>query len=381
MEKSDANDIEELELSSVILRSLQLGFEARPDREATASRAHDERLLDVLARLKEVQVSRESLRKTGIGLLVNSPFCRRHPSDAVRECSRALIQSWKSQIGLASGPKRKAPEIKEPEEKAHSKLPRANNSQDKANSSNACGMKAETSIHGRASNLDQWSVQQLKAYICDLGLKTDGCVEKTDLIHLIQGSKVQSIVTKSRRSSFYMRRVSAPGIGKRKSMRRASVTMVGRKSLLRMRHAKSFQTSEVAMQMQDRKVECMRIMCACDAFEVFGFRDHHKKQMPQKEWKKLVLKRHRDLSLLVHPDKCPEELRGVATRAFQRLEEANKCLLASFSQSCRSGSSCSGGSSSGGGSSNKSHPDNPGKTAQRPNAKAADNRRPCWGGR
>merc|ERR1740121_420839 len=43
-----------------------------------------------------------------------------------------------------------------------------------------------------------------------------------------------------------------------------------------------------------------------------------------RERRKAVLRRYHELCRLVHPDKCPVELSSLATRAFQRLEEAKK---------------------------------------------------------
>merc|ERR1711924_580688 len=103
-----------------------------------------------------------------------------------------------------------------------------------------------------------------------------------------------------------------------------------------MRHSKDEDRRDVAMHTASRRKELMRILRARDAFAVFGFQERSLRRTPHKEYQQKILRKHRELSLMIHPDKCPHELRSIA-RAFQSLEEASKCLLTSFNRSCAAG--------------------------------------------
>mmetsp|Transcript_20578 Transcript_20578/g.45012 ORF Transcript_20578/g.45012 Transcript_20578/m.45012 type:complete len:254 (-) Transcript_20578:217-978(-) len=73
--------------------------------------------------------------------------------------------------------------------------------------------------------------------------------------------------------------------------------------------------------------ELRRIARARDHFSVLGLVCKELQRMSLKEREHVILHRYRELSRLVHPDKCPVEIREAATRIFQQLEAARHLAL------------------------------------------------------
>eukprot|EP00929_Paragymnodinium_shiwhaense_P111432 TRINITY_DN7947_c0_g1_i1.p1 TRINITY_DN7947_c0_g1~~TRINITY_DN7947_c0_g1_i1.p1 ORF type:complete len:279 (-),score=59.77 TRINITY_DN7947_c0_g1_i1:273-1109(-) len=92
--------------------------------------------------------------------------------------------------------------------------------------------------------------------------------------------------------------------------------------------------SAAAAAVQQRQ-EIQRIQRAIDDLAVLKLSSAELRPLAPKQRQKLVLRRFKELSRHVHPDKCPPELRDSGTRAFQRLEAARKQALATVGVASR----------------------------------------------
>lgn len=160
---------------------------------------------------------------------------------------------------------------------------------------------AAPEVHDALAGL---SVRQLKALAQELGLSAAGCMEKADLVALLRAASVA-------RSKAPPTETSKPP---RRSLRRAAQPPAVVPAAL---------SPEVPQQR-----EILRIRNAKEDLEVLGLTRLEVQNLGKEEREKLVIRRFREISRLVHPDKCPEELRESATKAFQRLEVARQSVVA-----------------------------------------------------
>ena len=65
------------------------------------SEAGEKALLAMLKRLSVLPVTAQTLKESGAGREVNDPFIRTHPSAAVRDRSREVVNAWKAAVGAA----------------------------------------------------------------------------------------------------------------------------------------------------------------------------------------------------------------------------------------------------------------------------------------
>lgn len=284
------------------LRACSAQLRALLQEEARPAASRHTLLLTLLGRLTELPISCSSLRETGLGVLVNSSFFRRHARPEVRVISQAIVADWKARLGLRSP----AP--------AASRTPCNDNTPGQA-ARTAGGDSARVPSD---AELAQWPVVRLRARIKELGLSSAGCVEKSDLISLLRGaSLLQDSAAKSRRRSLRpLRRTSLPATPRGPAGRPSS----GRRSLLRRRRSVK---DPAPVRLLSQKNELKRILRAGGALDVLGIQGNVQSITPRDRGH-LIRRRYRELSRLVHPDKCPPELRDLATRAFQRLEDAKK---------------------------------------------------------
>lgn len=332
-----------------MLRALQLAADA----QQSPATSNDQRLLELIGRLEELPISRESLQKTGIGRAVNDPFLRRHANPAVRGRSCALVCGWKAQIGVSASPagdaqgaKRSRPECSEasseaggPSSSCSSGSPGHSGAEGSAGSAKGgatgagargLGAAEAEAEDEAAAPLSQWPVQRLRARLRELGLSAVGCTEKGDLVALIQGASAAPSTPPAGaagarpRGARAARRSVGPGMA-------AGRLSLGRQSLLRRRRSAARAPREAEeprlARLARQRAELQRVLRAGSLLEVLGLQQATGAAAAPRARRRAVLQKYHELSRLVHPDKCPPELRAAATRAFQRLEEAKELGL------------------------------------------------------
>eukprot|EP00931_Biecheleriopsis_adriatica_P081201 TRINITY_DN54535_c0_g1_i1.p1 TRINITY_DN54535_c0_g1~~TRINITY_DN54535_c0_g1_i1.p1 ORF type:complete len:355 (+),score=62.24 TRINITY_DN54535_c0_g1_i1:125-1189(+) len=331
-------------------QSSQAGLAPCPQAEAEI-----ETLLLTLGRISELQVCRQVLLKTGIGREVNHRFLRMHPCAAVRDFSRGIVCSWRAAVkkernicsprcaqqkdrGTKSASKRS--DISGEESfcdknasgtgaQATSSLLRSGglnqavivideDEQDAqrtgieaAHTPNLAAKPESNNSEKAVADMSEWSVMQLKARIRELGLSSVGCTERQDLLLLLSKAEVKDHGQTSHMLSGKLKR--------RMTLGRAATS---RLSLLRRMHPGS-EASQAAKSSQvlSQRRELERVMRAKTSASLLGLREQETRNSC------LVRQRFRELSRLVHPDKCPLELRPVATQAFGKLKAAVGKLL------------------------------------------------------
>lgn len=183
---------------------------------------------------------------------------------------------------------------------------------------------------------------RLKARITELGWSPAGCVEKADLVALLRKASTAAAAAAAAPG---MATSSAPGPGDggaaaasaaeapprrysyggvRGSRRPSLGATLRRTSLLRQRARRSgARQPQAQVERQAKaKAEIDRILAAKDDLEILGL---SKREASQSS----LQSRYRILTLQVHPDKCPPDLKEAATAAFHRLEAARgRCLAA-----------------------------------------------------
>lgn len=331
-------------------QSSVVGLAPFPEAEAEA-----QALLLTLAGLSEMQLSRHLLQKTGIGREVNHHFLRIHPCAAVRDFSRGIVFTWKLAVakernimssqypGREAYNARTAPKIlKEkgtnvfcnqaasgkrakterccfrPERDCHTVILVDEDEQD-AQRTNHESARAPTPGTNPESNscmkgvadMSQWTITQLKSRTRELGLSSVGCTEKRDLVLLLSTAAAKDSVQTSNSS---LRRLK-----RRMTLGRAATS---RLSLLRRKRSvgEAAQTAKPS-KVPSQRHQLERVMCAKNSAALLGLRENEMRNSG------LVKKRFCELSRLVHPDKCPPELRAVATQAFTKLKAAVGKLL------------------------------------------------------
>eukprot|EP00930_Biecheleria_cincta_P049881 TRINITY_DN35085_c0_g1_i1.p1 TRINITY_DN35085_c0_g1~~TRINITY_DN35085_c0_g1_i1.p1 ORF type:complete len:363 (-),score=55.57 TRINITY_DN35085_c0_g1_i1:186-1274(-) len=328
-------------------RSSVAGLAPFPEAEAEA-----EALLLALAGLSGMRLSRHLLQKTGIGREVNHRFLRMHPCAAVRDFSHGLVCTWKSAVAQErnlmssqhawretynartapkqSDEKRKhescnqAAIRKIPKTASHGLMPEGDgdivivddeDEQDPQRANHESG-RAPTPESTPGSNpcmadMSQWTVSQLKSKIRELGLSSVGCTEKRDLVVLLSTAAANVSVQTLNSSPRHFKR--------RMTLGRAATS---RLSLLRRRRpdGEASQSAKLS-KVPSQRHQLERVMRAKNSAALLG--------LCEKEMRSrcLVKKRFCELSRLVHPDKCPPELRAVATQAFSKLKAAVGKLL------------------------------------------------------
>jgi len=259
-------------------------------RRAGGSEAEVPVLLAALGRLAAQPISRELLRRTGAGREVNRAALRRHPCATVRECSFQLVRCWQQLVAI----------------------------QDTAADSAGSPNKADDG----ETDLARCTVQELKAKIAALGLSTSQCVEKADLVALLRASpRPCTSGTPGRRRS-----------GTRAARTSSGAALRGRRSLVRALHCvKATRVSSqrsAAAKKRPRLEERLRgIAQATDDFSALGLTRAQVQGLPEQERAELVRRCFRELACFAHPDKCPPELQGAASRAFRRLAAARTRVL------------------------------------------------------
>jgi len=126
---------------------------------------------------------------------------------------------------------------------------------------------------------------------------------------------------------------------KSKSFLRTSIGNMRRLSILRQRAGTPQRLSRCRMypQKQRQRQELARIAKAKRSLQVLGFDEgsriarHGVNDLEafrqQDDWRLLVQRRYRELTRLLHPDKCPPELKSEATVVFRRIVAAKTDLL------------------------------------------------------
>jgi len=310
-----------------------------------------------ISHLAKVPVTYRSLSRTLIGREVNRSFFRHHANSAVRDQSCALVRSWKSLVRLHAGPaapraaevrqdgtrftthgKREAVVVEShdddtqsyrcaPRPKRH-KVGGDTNASSMFSTGSDGGLRepspqpAQNNVHASLTHdFQQWTVLQLKAKLVEFGLSTVGCTEKSDLVELLRNAS--SIDSSSRMAA------AAAGVTARLVQgRRGTLGSFGRRSLLRRKPLLEKSSERYALgQGARQKIEMDRILKAKDDASVLGFRPDVANLLPLGNPATTVLERYRTLCHIVHPDKCPEDLRHIATKAFQRLEAAKAAMM------------------------------------------------------
>ncbi|CAE8676435.1 unnamed protein product [Polarella glacialis] len=213
------------------------------------------------------------------------------------------------------------------------------------------------------------SVKQLKAQAAELGLDTSRCTERADLLSLLSAggglkrpmggqSTTNNTSNNNNNNNSTARAAQAqaggaqplsaaafsagvsqpkPSPSAQSALPRpqASPQASGSRAPLtagpRQRERESTQSGP-----RLQREEILRIARATDDLAVLGLsRQELADLLGRAERERAVLRRFRQLSRLVHPDKCAPELREAATRAFQRLEVARQgcsamCLQATL---------------------------------------------------
>lgn len=165
--------------------------------------------------------------------------------------------------------------------------------------------------------IENWSIAELKRRVAEFGLSAAKCIEKGDLVLLLRGG-VTSAEKVSARPEATGRRQSVAQ-GRRVSMLRGATR---RMSMLRCRPPTTTERDRLLEQRQ----EIRRVSKAKSDWEVFGLKKRELQQMTRTERQRFVQRRYKELTRLVHPDKCAAELKEVATAAFKKLTHARSCL-------------------------------------------------------
>lgn len=177
------------------------------------------------------------------------------------------------------------------------------------------------------ADLSVLSVKELKARVVQAGLDAAMCTEKSDLVELLvnaRGSGANQragpkVSAAAEDSALF---VAAPRsqTGCRRSRLSTGRQSVGRLSLLRSKAPDVSRAKGGEMIRQRQRDEIRRIALAKDDRSILGMDRGDAVSRRNKGHKAAVLQQFRSISRVVHPDKCPADLREAATRAFQRLE-------------------------------------------------------------
>lgn len=328
-----------------------------------------DQVLAIFRRLESLPVSRDTMKDTGIGLIVNHACFRAHEDAAVRRRCRALVAGWKVKLGFC----RRQPDDLEASAKRRRVASRgggrragnaatfgsrrsfgAGASPEQVPKDDSEGDSSPAAAEPQSEDIVQWPVQRLKSRIKELGLNPAGCIEKSELIALLKRASCRTPPSSPtpQASAAAQPPPYAPGTPPaqapaglhgagawtmpRRSGQRLTVGSFGRMSLLRGRRKSRARQSAglAANRSASQRAEVRRILSAGDALDVFGMKELFPgatKGTPAvgadeliRERRKAILRRYHELCRLVHPDKCPAELGEAATQAFQRLEDAKK---------------------------------------------------------
>lgn len=185
----------------------------------------------------------------------------------------------------------------------------------------SCTVTSTSSSRPRRPSLSARPVCELKAQVLHLGLNSSGCTEKADLVALLRAAaSPAAAVGHGLRRAAVQPPPPRPAVEARRPAHAAIAS--ARKSGLRRRSLRHSLLQPTSVTLQ--RDELQRIMRAKDDLGVLGLRWQDVRSLSQPERQRVVLRRFRELSRRVHPDKCPAELREAATRAFQRLEVAKQ---------------------------------------------------------
>jgi len=191
------------------------------------------------------------------------------------------------------------------------------------NSDNA----GQASHSDNAEDLSACTIKQLKERIEHQGLSSDGCIEKQDLIHLLGQRRAGSPI--SQRQKFKCMRRNSKLFHRRRTLGpqspfscKSSSMLHSRKSILRGNPCKAAPIKEKSVDEQRKEIKI--ILRAKSWMEMLSIDASDLVHLGRAEKVQIVQKRFRKLSRLVHPDKCPRDLRQLATRAFQKLDLGKK---------------------------------------------------------
>jgi len=199
-----------------------------------------------------------------------------------------------------------------------------------------CGTGASVNIpappayYDAHQDLRAWPVPRLIALAQQRGVDIRSCKEKADIMILLGGRgccqtnrgaapAAQSVPPTPRRAQRRSTPASSP-MRKPCAKRRSSVL-----NMASPKGSRRDSLGSAARLSARQREELRRIARAVDDLAVLGLTWDQLAMLPSRqEQQRVVLKRSRDVSRLVHPDKCAAELRDQATRAFQRLQLAKQ---------------------------------------------------------
>lgn len=181
------------------------------------------------------------------------------------------------------------------------------------------GILRSSTCSGRITSetLASFSVRQLKVMAQELGVNATGCTEKADLVTLLSAaSSRSSSPPEVERSNAHRSLHRCNGAFATPS---APATPIAAAAAVNFR-------PEAARSRQQQEI--LRIGKAKDDVEVLSMsRSELQNLRTNEDRERAVLRRFREISRIVHPDKCPPALRDAATKAFQRLEVAKRKLM------------------------------------------------------
>lgn len=183
-------------------------------------------------------------------------------------------------------------------------------------------------------SLSTFTIRELKTHARELGVDVSACTEKGELVALLRAATSRRPSSAAPPAaapgpSASARSAAAPSATSRRSSRhrRSSASKGGRRSKLR-----RLSITAAALSEEERSslqlAEVRRIIAAASDLEVLNLPGASVRRMSRDERGRVVLRRFRALSRLVHPDKCPQEHCAEATAAFQRLEVARQQIAA-----------------------------------------------------